>query len=76
MFKKICLLYVSVNNGEWMDLLGNPTRTSYTHSGMSLNLGAAYSVRVGSLNKAGHMAVFETDSVRVDTSPPSVSGSF
>ncbi|XP_076085507.1 uncharacterized protein LOC143056307 [Mytilus galloprovincialis] len=63
---------VPVNNGDWMDLLGNPTRTSYTQTGMSLNLGAAYSIRVGSLNKAGHMAVFETDSVRVDTSPPSV----
>ncbi|XP_052081925.1 uncharacterized protein LOC127719726 isoform X2 [Mytilus californianus] len=63
---------VPIIKGNWMDLVGDPTRTSYTHTGMSLNLGAAYSIRVGSLNKAGHMSVFETDSVRVDTSPPSV----
>ncbi|CAG2251012.1 unnamed protein product [Mytilus edulis] len=63
---------VPIIKGNWLDLTDDPTRTSYTHSGMSLNLGAAYSIRVGSLNKAGHMAVFETDSVRVDTSPPSV----
>ncbi|VDH98959.1 Hypothetical predicted protein [Mytilus galloprovincialis] len=63
---------VPVINGDWVDLLGNPTRTSCTQTGMSLNLGAAYSIRVGSLNKAGHMSVFETDSVRVDTTPPKV----
>ncbi|XP_076085326.1 uncharacterized protein LOC143056125 [Mytilus galloprovincialis] len=58
--------------GEWLNLFENQSRTSYTRTGMSLKLGAIYSVRVGSLNKAGNMAVYETDSVRVDTSSPSV----
>ena len=40
---------------------------------MTLRQGAVYSVRVGAVNKAGFMAAFETNGVKIDITPPIVS---
>lgn len=47
--------------------------TSYTWTGLSLQEGARYSMRVGAVNHAGFLAAFETNGVVIDTSPPLVS---
>ena len=65
-----CLLAVT---GHWLDLYNDSMRTSYTHTGMSLNIGARYSLRVGAINRAGFVAAFETDGIIVDTTAPTVS---
>lgn len=46
---------------------------SYTWTGLSLQEGARYSMRVGAVNHAGFLAAFETNGVVIDTSPPIVS---
>lgn len=46
---------------------------SYTWTGLSLQEGARYSMRVGAVNHAGFLAAFETNGVVIDTSPPLVS---
>jgi hypothetical protein len=47
--------------------------TQYTHSGLTLNPGGKYSMKVGAVNKAGAITAFETDGVVIDNTPPVVS---
>ncbi|KAK3101936.1 hypothetical protein FSP39_007496 [Pinctada imbricata] len=63
---------VPTTNGEWLEINGPSDRTTYTHTGMSLQKGIIYYVRVGAVNKAGYQADFTTNGVRVDTTPPIV----
>ena len=56
-----------------MDIGNDISMTGYTQSGLTLHQGGVYSTRVGAVNKAGFVATFETDGVRIDTTPPIVS---
>lgn len=63
-------LFLAIKN-HW-ESLNDSSLTSYTWTGLSLQEGARYSVKVGSVNNAGFLAAFETNGVVIDISPPSV----
>ena len=72
-------IHVNVNfdsltavKNSWKNL-NDSSLTSYTWTGLSLQEGARYSLRVGAVNHAGFLAAFETNGVVIDISPPLVS---
>ncbi|XP_048258676.1 uncharacterized protein LOC125384201 [Haliotis rufescens] len=55
---------------EGWEITSDPGSTSVMKSGLSLRPGAQYSVRVGAVNRAGAVAIYDTNGVLVDKTPP------
>ncbi|XP_048258717.1 uncharacterized protein LOC124137708 isoform X1 [Haliotis rufescens] len=55
---------------EGWEITSDPGSTSVMKSGLSLRPGAQYSVRVGAVNRAGAVAIYDTNGVLVDNTPP------
>ncbi|XP_076086943.1 uncharacterized protein LOC143057517 [Mytilus galloprovincialis] len=64
------LIFPSTQN-DWLQL-DDETINEFTDSSLDLLQGAVYSIRIGAVNKAGFVAAFETNGVKIDRTPPIV----
>ncbi|XP_063408918.1 uncharacterized protein LOC134692399 [Mytilus trossulus] len=60
---------VPATRNDWMQL-EDETVNEFTNSSLDLLQGAVYSIRIGAVNKAGFVAAFETNGVKIDRTPP------
>ncbi|CAG2214886.1 unnamed protein product [Mytilus edulis] len=60
---------VPATRNDWMQL-DDETVNEFTNSSLDLLQGAVYSIRIGAVNKAGFVAAFETNGVKIDRTPP------
>ncbi|KAK3101942.1 hypothetical protein FSP39_007535 [Pinctada imbricata] len=56
----------------WKKLTGPTDRTTYTETGLTLENGLTYLVKVGAVNKAGYQAAFTTNGVIIDKTKPTL----
>ncbi|XP_071152144.1 uncharacterized protein, partial [Mytilus edulis] len=64
-------LIFPLTQNDWLQL-DDETINEFTDSSLDLLQGAVYSIRIGAVNKAGFVAAFETNGVKIDRTPPIV----
>ncbi|CAG2236309.1 unnamed protein product [Mytilus edulis] len=71
-YQSIRSLIFPATQNDWMQL-DDETVNEFIDSSLDLLQGAVYSIRIGAVNKAGFVAAFETNGVKIDRTPPIVS---
>ena len=65
-------IFIITGNNKWEEHNGTTIKTEYKKTDLQLSSGAIYTIRLGVTNKAGVLAIHETDGVKLDIDGPQV----